>query len=255
MTRTDKLTGWEEFALLATGAASAFNVLLWSLGYGLSDALPAWSPLGVARVAFSVLSFVSMDLVVIVTVMAMRAGRRGVWSEVCSLAAAAAAAGIALEVAGVVGWPWLHAAPMAVLYTFMRHLAAPPSDQRRRALLARADQAETTVVQLRAEVEQRDDEIGSLRRRLEAALAQAETAAEQGETAAAQLGATLAQERARADRAEAALAQLRAEAERRQIEDGAVTIDLAGARYSLRDAADRLGMSPTTLARKLKREA
>ena len=123
----DTLTAWEKAALITTGAASAYNVLLWALGATLTDAAPGLTPLGVARVAFAVLSFVSFDLVVIVTVQAMRAGRRGLWSEASAAAAAFAAALVALEVAGVVAWPWLHAAPAVVLYAFMRHLSQPVS--------------------------------------------------------------------------------------------------------------------------------
>ena len=123
----DTLTAWEKAALITTGAASAYNVLLWALGATLTDAAPGLTPLGVARVAFAVLSFVSFDLVVIVTVQAMRAGRRGLWSEASAAAAAFAAALVALEVAGVVAWLWLHAAPAVVLYAFMRHLSQPVS--------------------------------------------------------------------------------------------------------------------------------
>jgi hypothetical protein len=121
----DDLTRWEKAALVTVGAASAYNVLLWSLGYGLAASTPGLTPLGVLRVIFAIVSFVGMDLVVIVTVMAMRAGRRGIWSEAAAGSAALAAGLIALEVAGVVTWPWLHAAPAVVLYAFMRHVAAP----------------------------------------------------------------------------------------------------------------------------------
>lgn len=49
-----------------------------------------------------------------------------------------------------------------------------------------------------------------------------------------------------------ALAQAQHELERRQLEDGAVVVEVAGARYSLRDASEALELSPSTLARKLK---
>jgi hypothetical protein len=120
----DDLTRWETAALVTVGAASAYNVLLWSLGYGIEASTPGMTPLGVLRVIFAVVSFVGLDLIVVVTVMAMRAGRRGIWSEAAAGSAALAAGLIALEVAGVVTWPWLHAAPAVVLYTFMRHVAA-----------------------------------------------------------------------------------------------------------------------------------
>lgn len=250
--RSDKLNGREEFALIAVGAASAFNVLLWSLGLGLSDAEPALTPLGVLRVAFAVSSFVSMDLVVIVTVMAMRAGRRGIWSEVCSATAALAAAGIALEVAGVVSWPWLHAAPMVVLYTFMRHLAAPPAEQRAAHLARQLAQTETEAAQLRGELAQRDSDLGTLRKELERALAQLETEAVQREAATAQFDTEQAQAQRQVAQLQGALAQARHELERRQVEDGAIMVEITGARYSLRDASEALELSPTTLARKLK---
>lgn len=167
--QADPLTRWEEAALLTTGAASAFNVLLWALGVRLADAVPGWSVLGALRVAFGALSFVSMDLVVVVVVMAMRAGRRGLWSEAAAAGAALVAAMIALEVAGVpdpsgLGWSWLHAGPAAVLYTLVRHLATPraalDADQLVRDLAearARADRAEREADQQRARADEKRD--------------------------------------------------------------------------------------------------
>lgn len=70
--------------------------------------------------------------------------------------------------------------------------------------------------------------------------------------ATAQDAAELAQAQRQVAQLQGALAQTRHELERRQREDGAVAVEIAGARYSLRDASEALELSPTTLARKLK---
>lgn len=254
--RTDKLTRWEEWAIFAAGAGSSYNILLYLLGYTLADATPAaawwlWWP----RVLFSICAFVGFELALSVTVMAMRAGRRSTWAWATVGATLLAAGGVALDVAGVVELPWLHAAPAVVLAAFLLHLAAPPVAHRASVLERKLVQAETETVQARHEVEQRDDELGRLRNAHETALAQIETLTEQGGVALAQTEARAAQAEQRAAQLERALRQIQAETERRQLEDGAVVLELAGARYSLRDAAARLEMAPSTLARKLKQEA
>lgn len=237
----DRLSHWEEIALLATGAASAFNVLLWALGYTLADAAPGWTALGVLRVAFSVLSFVSMDLVVVVTVMAMRAGRRGLWSEVCSLVAALAAAGIALEVSGVVAWPWLHAAPMVVLYTFMRHLAAPKVVQRAAVLARERDALAQEAHELRAERDALAREAG----RVPGLLGQRDAEA-------AQAREDLAQALADADHWRAMAAQAAARPALTADHD---TITVGTKQVSLRALAQELEVPKTSLGRAVDRVA
>jgi DNA-binding NtrC family response regulator len=91
-----------------------------------------------------------------------------------------------------------------------------------------------------------------VRNELERALAQLETEAAQRETATAQYDGELTQAQRQVAQLQGALAQARHELERRQVEDGAVVVEIAGARYSLGDASEALELSPTTLARKLK---
>lgn len=148
---SQKLSPWTKAALLTTGAASAFNVLLWALGATLADAAPGWTVYGALRVVFGAISFVSMDLVVVVVVLEMRAGRRGPWAEIAAAVAALAAALFALDVAQVIAWPWLHAAPAVVLYTFMRHVAAPEWAGRRAQLARERDALAHELAQLSQE--------------------------------------------------------------------------------------------------------
>lgn len=176
----DRLNRWEKAALFTVGSASAFNVLLWALGAPLAQAAPGVSWLGVPRIVFALLSFIGLDLTIVVTVMAQRDGRRGPWAWLTSTAAMLAAGGMALDVAQVVHWPALHAAPVAVLWCFMHHLAAPkvaqvgavvarPSPvmaQRRRLvrrLVAALRTARATVAHALAQVAQRDDELAQVR--------------------------------------------------------------------------------------------
>ena len=142
----DPLTAWEKAALFTTGAGGAYNILLYQLGFSLADAVSGAGPLWWSRVLFGLVSFVGFDLTLVVTVMAMRAGRRSAWAWVTVSAAALAAAGIALDVSAVWAQPWLHAAPVVVLACFMLHVAAPRAGQRRAELAQRpqlADQAGT----------------------------------------------------------------------------------------------------------------
>ena len=247
----DRLTGWEKAALLSTGAASAFNVLLWALSATLADAAPAWSALGGLRVTFAVVSFLSLDLVVVVVVMAFRAGRRGFWSEVAAGSAALFAGFIALEVAGVVAWPWLHLGPALVLYAFMRHLATPPGP---------------TVAQVRAELDQLIHEADQGRASAEVEAGRAWEAAEAARAevarlkasmdhAAAQwLAATQETDRLRfdADDLRAELARLRdAPPALADQLDSDVVLAVAGRSYSLAQLAQALDMSKTTMGRRL----
>lgn len=261
MQRNDKLNGWEKAAIFTTGAGGAFNILLYQLGYTLDDATPANPWLWGARVFFAVVSFIGFDLTLGVTVMAMRGGRRSIWAALTVIVAVLSAGGIALDVSEVWLQPWMHAAPVIVLGAFLLHLAAPPVEHRASTLARKLDQSETDLAQLRNEVDQRDGEIGSLRRRLETALAENETLVEQGGATAAQAAARAAHAEGRVAQLEEALRRAQAEMDRRQaevdrrlLEDGAVTLDLAGKRISLRDASDRLGIPMSTLSRKLNKE-
>jgi hypothetical protein len=213
----DPLSRWEEAGLITVGAASAFNLLLWGLGATLATALPGFSPLGGARILFALVSFVAMDLIAVVTVLAKRQGRRGFWSEVSSATAAATAACIALDVAGWSpwagwSWAWLHGMPAVVLYAFSQHVASP-----------RAAHVGPSVDQLQTELDQARTDAGHWRATAEAFAAQLD-----------QLRAEVDQRPALVDQSES---------------DAALTI--AGRSYSQRALAQALGMNKSTLVRRL----
>lgn len=250
--QTDKLNGWEKAALFTVGSASAFNVLLWALGYHLADAAPALSPLGVARVVFGLVSFVGLDLTITVTVMAQRDGRRSVWAWLTATAAMLAAGGMGLEVAAVVTWPWLHAAPVAVLFAFMHHLAAPRVADSRETLARELRQRETALGQRETELETARDDVGRLRVALETARAEAETARDELETERDALRAKLGQAETAMGRIETERAAYETQA--RQLEtardDGGLVVGRQA--FSLGQLSEILEIPKSTLGRKLK---
>lgn len=110
-----EITKLEKAALITTGAAAAYKTLLWSLEASVkaND-----MPMLVLRIIFAALSFVAFDLVIMA---AVSRGRQ--ISGVAALIIAAGVSGaIGLEVAGVVTWPALHAAPAITLAAFGLHL-------------------------------------------------------------------------------------------------------------------------------------
>lgn len=219
----DPLTAWEKAALFTTGAGGAYNILLYQLGFSLADAVSGAGPLWWSRVLFGLVSFVGFDLTLVVTVMAMRAGRRSAWAWVTVSAAALAAAGIALDVSAVWAQPWLHAAPVVVLACFMLHVAAPRAGQRRADLARALDQAAHERDAARAEMDHWQTEAGHWR-----------TTAEIAERELDQLRAELSQRPQLADQAGA---------------DAALTV--AGRSISLNRLAKITGLPKTTLGRKL----
>lgn len=122
---TNELTGLEKIALITTGAAAAWKILLWQLGLTLNSTGPAWygvDALAVARVGFALLGFAAFDLVLVALV--MHAIAHGVaWHSLLAAVGAASVSGlIALEVAGVLQSLALHAAPAVTLLLFVLHL-------------------------------------------------------------------------------------------------------------------------------------
>lgn len=117
------LSWLDKLALFTTGAGAAGKVLLWGLGVGLAGARPDWAT--AILWIFAGLSFVAFDLVLgSIVVDARRHGLR--WTGLLAVAGAAAlSALIALEVAGVVDWPALHAAPAVTLLLYALHLMWP----------------------------------------------------------------------------------------------------------------------------------
>jgi hypothetical protein len=110
-----EITRLEKAALITTGAGAAFMTLLWNLAVGVNSTDP-WI-VGL-RIAFACVSFAAFDLVLLAVV------ARG-WS-LSGMAALIVTSGlsgaIGLEVAGVVAWPALHAAPALALAAFGAHL-------------------------------------------------------------------------------------------------------------------------------------
>jgi len=120
-----RLTWVEKSALIATGAAAAFNILLWQLGLTLNSAGPHMSgidPVAVLRVLFAMLGFAAFDLVLVALV--VHAIAYGVaWHSLLAASGAALLSGlIALETAAVIVAPALHAAPAVTLLLFVLHL-------------------------------------------------------------------------------------------------------------------------------------
>jgi hypothetical protein len=121
-----EITKLEKAALITTGAGAAFMTLLWNLAVEVDSTEPAIIGL---RVLFALISFAAFDLVLLAVI------ARG-WS-ISGMAALIITSGlsgaIGLEVATVVDWPALHAAPALALAAFGLHLmiARPANDERR----------------------------------------------------------------------------------------------------------------------------
>ena len=118
---TDNLTTYEKIALASLGAGNAFNILLFAMGATLADAHEGtWLYI---RGLFAVIQFIAFDLTVIVTVQAMRDGRRSRWAGATVLVASVAAVLIAVDVS-TYSLPPMHAAYAVVLPLFMMHVAS-----------------------------------------------------------------------------------------------------------------------------------
>lgn len=119
---TNELLKLEKAALITTGAAAAFNVLLWSLDQSL-DSQSVWVLW--LRALFACVSFVALDLVIYSIVVAQRAHGRTATGMLAAIGATCLSALIALDVANVLHSPWLHAGPAVVMFLYMLHLGAP----------------------------------------------------------------------------------------------------------------------------------
>jgi hypothetical protein len=109
-------------------------------------------------------------------VMGMRQGRRGKWSMATAIASALVSAAIALDVAGVLAMPWLHAANALIVLAFTLHLLTPRKSTRAselRRLVGRLVTATRQARQERDSVRQaltgRDSLVASLQAELTAA--------------------------------------------------------------------------------------
>lgn len=129
MTTTDKMGKLEKLALTSAVSGAVFNVFLYGIGATLAMA-DKGSDLYTVRIIAAILQAAAFDLVAIATVMGMRSGRRGPWSMGTAIASALVSAAIALDVAGVLAMPWLHAANALIVLAFTLHLLTPPKEKR-----------------------------------------------------------------------------------------------------------------------------
>lgn len=123
----DTMSRLEKIALTSAISGAVFNVFLYGIGARLDEIGAAWSLLFVLRVVAAIAQAAAFDLVAVATVMGMRAGRRGRWSIITAVASALVSAMIALDVAGVVQLPILHAANALIVLAFTLHLLTPRS--------------------------------------------------------------------------------------------------------------------------------
>lgn len=238
-----KLRFWsEKFPLGLAATAQSFVVFRWYLG----DVAPEIAAvLAALSLLVAIAAGLALDLVVISTVMAKRHGRRSPWGLATALAAAVFSAAVALEVYGTgEPNPWLHVAYPAVVFLFAQHLSAP-----REPLVP-----ERTLTQAQLELTQRDDELAQLRQEgadLRRELARTPALLAQRDAEVAQAAEDLAQARAEAAQLRAVLAQRPATVAPPRLTDDAETIEIGGTRLSLRQAEDALGISASTIRRKL----
>jgi hypothetical protein len=110
-----EITRLEKAALLTTGAGASFMTLLWNLAVQV-DSANGW--VTTLRIIFAAISFLAFDLVLWSLI-------ESGWSRsgIAALIVVSTLSGaIGLEVAGVVSWPALHAAPALALAAFGAHL-------------------------------------------------------------------------------------------------------------------------------------
>jgi hypothetical protein len=168
----DKMKGLEKIALTSAVSGAVFNVFLYGIGATLETAGKG-SDLYIWRVIAAILQAAAFDLVAIATVMGMRQGRRGKWSMATAGASALVSAAIALDVAGVLTMPWLHAANALIVLAFTLHLLTPKKTTRAAQLRKLVRQLVTALRQERDNAWQtltdRDNLVASLQAELTAA--------------------------------------------------------------------------------------
>lgn len=164
----DKMSKLEKAALSSAVSGAVFNVFLYGIGATLASAGQG-TPLFIVRIIAAILQAAAFDLVAIATVMGMRHGRRGRWSMITAFASALVSAAIALDVAGVVAMPWLHAANALIVLAFTLHLLTPPTEKRApqlrrlvRRLCATVRHERTTADQLAAQLRHAHEQVRQL---------------------------------------------------------------------------------------------
>jgi hypothetical protein len=168
---TDKMSKLEKLALSSAVSGAVFNVFLYGIGATLASAGQG-TPLFAVRVGAAILQAAAFDLVAIATVMGMRHGRRGRWSMITAFASALVSAAIALDVAGVLAMPWLHAANALIVLAFTLHLLTPPKERRApqlrrlvRRLCATVRHERATADQLAAQLRHTHEQVRQLEAR------------------------------------------------------------------------------------------
>lgn len=169
----EKMTKFEKLALSSAASGAVFNVFLYGIGATLDKANDG--TLFYARVAAAILQAAAFDLVAIATVMGMGRGKRSRWSMVTAGASALVSAAIALDVAGVLTMPWLHAANALIVLAFTLHLLTPrrsthAAQLRRliRRLVASVRQARQALADRDMALTSRDMQLASLQAELAA---------------------------------------------------------------------------------------
>lgn len=169
-TTGDEMGRLETIALALNMAANGLIVARWYIGDSAPDPL-----IGVIIqwliVVFSVAAGASLDLVVVVTTIGRRQGRRGFWAWATAVMATFFSAAIAVDVYGGPSLgPYLHAANIVTTFCFMTHLAQPrqaaATEQQRTALVeqraADLEQAVARAEQARVEAEQHEADLRQL---------------------------------------------------------------------------------------------
>lgn len=137
-----EITKLEKTALLTTGAGASFMTLLWNLAVGVDSTA---TPIIGLRILFALISFAAFDLQLWALI-------EGGWSRsgIAALIVVSSLSGaIGLEVAGVVSWPALHAAPALALAAFGAHLMIsrqPPAAPQPQALTTNNTQINVGVL-------------------------------------------------------------------------------------------------------------
>ena len=171
----ESITRLEKAALITTGAGAAFMTLLWNLAAKVDSPDP-WI-VGL-RILFAFISFAAFDLVLLAVI-----ARGFSFSGMAALIVTSGLSGaIGLQVAGVVVWPALHAAPALALAAFGAHL-----------MISRTHTTTTTTAPEPSTVTNTQINIGALPRTLAqfAAARRAELSDRTPEQFAAELGTSV----------------------------------------------------------------
>lgn len=120
---SEKLSWHEKLPLALLMAAQALVIFNWYAAGSLPTSVVSLLPYATTAIALA--ASVALDLAVVTTAMARRAGRRSIWGALTTGAAMAFSSLVALDVYGVFPFgAWLHAAFPIVTFFYAQHLAA-----------------------------------------------------------------------------------------------------------------------------------